>query len=194
MKTKNVTLQRIAGFGFLALLMGGMTAQVLRPVAAEESNPISQNTAAPELVGTTWINAPGVRPKLSAQKGRVTLLHFWTHGCINCKRNLPAYNQLYKKYKGQGVTFLSVHTPETRGEMALSGVRQSVRHFGIAYPVLIDNKGTNWDRWHQEFWPTVYLIDKQGRVRYRWEGELEIDHQDGTHKLAALIEKLQKEK
>jgi hypothetical protein len=41
-----------------------------------------------------------------------------------------------------------------------------------------------------QIWPTIYLIDKKSHIRHRWEGELEFDNQDGTHKIAQLVENL----
>jgi len=73
-------------------------------------------------------------------------------------------------------------------------VRAHIRDYGITYPVLIDAKSVNWKRWDQHYWPTVYLLDKKGKVRYRWEGELEYDGQNGTRKLAGLVDQLVSEK
>ena len=61
-------------------------------------------------------------------------------------------------------------------------------------PILLDREHQNWNRWNQEFWPTVYVIDKQGVIRYRWEGELEYNHAGGEAKIDAVIEKLLAEK
>jgi hypothetical protein len=65
-----------------------------------------------------------------------------------------------------------------------------VKQLGITYPVLLDTDGENWRRWGQEWWPTVYLIDRKGRVRYRWTGELEWKNAGGEAKLARLIQQL----
>jgi hypothetical protein len=50
------------------------------PIRAEE--PKAKPTLAPELTGVTeWVNSKPL--KLADQKGKVVILHFWTHGCIN---------------------------------------------------------------------------------------------------------------
>lgn len=160
-----------------------------------QQNPIEINVTPPELVGGPWLNRPDNKPlKLADRKGKVTLVHFWTFGCINCKHNLPVYNHWARDLANKDVTILGVHTPETAGEANLTAVRAAVRHDGITYPVLVDSDHKNWNRWDQQFWPTIYLIDKHGHVRYRWEGELEYDNQDGIRKMAALIEALRQEK
>ena len=87
-----------------------------------------------------------------------------------------------------------MHTPETEAEKVTANVARQVKKLGVTYPVLIDGKGVNWNRWGQRYWPTVYLIDKWGRVCYRWEGELEYGGAGGEAKMARLIETLLKEK
>jgi len=89
---------------------------------------------------------------------------------------------------------VGVHTPETPAERVTANVVRRVKQIGITYPVLLDTQGTNWQRWGQQYWPTVYLIDKHGRVRYRWVGELEYNHAGGEAQMAGLIQGLLKEK
>lgn len=83
-----------------------------------------------------------------------------------------------------------MHTPETDEEKVSSNVIRRVKQLGITYPILLDQKGKNWNRWGQQFWPTVYLIDKRGHVRYRWEGELEYQNAGGEAQMAEKINEL----
>ena len=162
--------------------------------AADQQNPIAENRSAPELTGTLWENTPGHAPlKLANLRGKVVLLHFWTYGCINCRHNLPAYNQWQRELAGKNLTVIGVHTPETPSEANRARVEQHIRKEHIAYPILIDANSANWNRWNQQFWPTIYLIDKHGKIRYRWEGELEFDNQRGTRRLTELALALEKE-
>ena len=149
---------------------------------------------APELVGNAWLNLTnGGRLSLASRKGKVTVVHFWTFDCINCKHNLPFYAQWRRRFAAQGLELIGIHTPETAAERDPANVARKVRELGIGYPVLLDPDRANWDRWQQRYWPAIYLIDKQGRVRYCWEGELEYQDSDGNSKMTHLIESLLRE-
>jgi hypothetical protein len=72
-------------------------------------------------------------------------------------------------------------------------VARALREHNISYPVLLDNDNRNWNRWRQRYWPTVYLLDRRGGVRHKWEGELKYNRAGGEARLAALMDELLKE-
>lgn len=146
---------------------------------------------APEFIGSEWLNA--AKPlTMAARKGKVTVIHFWTFACINCKHNLPAIQHIYDKFKNRDVEVISVHTPELAEEKDVDNVKKAVEKYGIKYPVLIDGKYENWKAWKTEYWPTVYIIDKENKVRAGWAGELNFNNQRGEEKMIAYIEQLLK--
>ena len=89
---------------------------------------------------------------------------------------------------------LGVHTPETEGEADLAQVRKKVKANGMKYPIAVDRDGKTWNAWDNRFWPSVYLIDKHGYVRYRWDGELNWNGTNGEAILRKKIEELLAEK
>jgi methionine-R-sulfoxide reductase len=126
---------------------------------------------APEIRGTDdWLNTAPLT--LSKLRGKVVVFHFFTFGCINCVHNQPVYKDWQERFSRQGAVVIGIHTPETAGEQKLESVRDAIRQQGIAYPVAIDNKKENWTAWANTMWPSLYLIDKEGYVRYWWYGEL----------------------
>jgi len=139
-----------------------------RPMA-----PSILNAPAPELVGINqWLNTDGNQPlALSALRGRVVLVDFWTYSCINCKRDAPYLNAWYERYRDQGLIIIGVHTPEFRFEQKPENVQAAVREYGIQYPVGLDNEYQIWRAYHNQYWPAKYLIDKNGIVVYRTFGE-----------------------
>ena len=100
---------------------------------------------------------------------------------------------MQRQFAKRGVEIIGVHTPETASERNVTNVVSKVKELGITYPVLLDQSAQNWKRWGQRCWPTVYLIDKQGRVRIAWEGELEYQGRGGFAKATQMIETLLKE-
>jgi thiol-disulfide isomerase/thioredoxin len=180
------------------VLLGSAIAFAATPAhAASGGRGPGANTSAvpaPELVGESWLNvAADARPSLAARKGKVTVVHFWTFGCINCKRNLPFYTEWQKRFSGRGLEIIGIHTPETAEEKDMANVGKKVKEYGITYPVLFDRESENWKRWQQRYWPAVYLVDKQGRARFVWEGELEYQNAGGNLKMIGLIESLLRE-
>jgi predicted transcriptional regulator len=64
----------------------------------------------------------------------------------------------------------------------------------IEYPVAVDTAGKTWQAWGNRYWPSVYLIDKRGNVRYRWDGELNWKGVKGEKLVRERIEQLLAEK
>ena len=89
---------------------------------------------------------------------------------------------------------IGVHTPESEWERKEANVAAQLKELNITYPILIDNQHENWNRWRQQYWPTVYLIDKGGRVRYAWAGELDYRRAGGEAKMARLVDALLRER
>ena len=148
---------------------------------------------APELrEATAWINSKPLT--LAELRGRVVAVHFWTFGCINCIRNYPWYQGWQKDYADKGLTLIGIHTPEVARERDLDAVRQKVKENGFTFPVLVDTDKRNWDAWANRMWPSVYLIDQQGRVRHWWYGELNWEGAPGDVFMRGKIEMLLAEK
>lgn len=125
---------------------------------------------APELGNTVWINTD--QPlRLSNLRGKVVLLEMWTFECINCQHVLPALKDWHARYKEQGLVIIGNHYPEFEAEKSLDNLRKAVADEGIPYPVAQDNDGATWNSYHNQYWPTLYLIDKRGNLRYTRIGE-----------------------
>jgi thiol-disulfide isomerase/thioredoxin len=146
---------------------------------------------APEFArATTWINSKPL--KLADQKGKVVVVHFWTNGCINCIHNYPHYRAWQEKYKAEkNFLLVGIHTPEFDAEKDVDRIKDRLAKNQLTFAVAVDNEKANWKAWNNQFWPCVYLVDKTGIVRHRWEGEL---GDDGFKKVTAQIDELLAEK
>jgi thiol-disulfide isomerase/thioredoxin len=154
-------IRRMVRVGCLGLLM----AVTDHPHAVA----VDLGTAAPEITGQSWLNASPQR--ITDLKGKVVLVEFWTYGCYNCQNVEPYIKEWHKKYVSQGLVVIGVHSPEFRHERELNNVQQYVRDHAITYPVVTDNDFAIWHRYGNRAWPTVYLIDTQGKIRHVRIGE-----------------------
>jgi thiol-disulfide isomerase/thioredoxin len=128
---------------------------------------------APELIAVDpWFNTPpDAEPlRLSALRNRVILLEFWTFACVNCQRTLPFLRRMHGRYQPE-FSVVGVHTPEFAFEGSVQNVERAVREQGLEYPVGLDNKFVAWNAYGNRYWPTMYLIDRAGRIRYTQLGE-----------------------
>lgn len=123
-----------------------------------------------------WLNSP---PLSSADlRGKVVLVDFWTYTCIYWLRTLPYVRAWADKYKDQGLVVIGVHTPEFEFEKNIDNVRRAVANMRITYPVATDNDYAVWRAFGNHAWPAVYIVDAQGRVRYRHFGEGEYERME----------------
>jgi thiol-disulfide isomerase/thioredoxin len=124
----------------------------------------------PSLGGATaWLNSP---PLTAADlRGKVVLINFWTYTCINWLRTLPYVRAWSEKYREHGVVVIGVHTPEFPFEHDLENVRRAARDMRVSYPIAIDNDYAIWDAFDNHYWPALYLVDAQGRIRSHHFGE-----------------------
>jgi thiol-disulfide isomerase/thioredoxin len=138
-------------------------------VSAPALATIAQNSL-PEFQGIiNWLNSS---PLTTADlKGSVVLIQFWTFACINCQRTLPSVVQWHQTYAGQGLKVIGVHTPEFAYEREIENVKQAIAAHKITYPVPMDNEFKTWSAYNNEYWPHLFLADRQGIIQYDHIGE-----------------------
>jgi thiol-disulfide isomerase/thioredoxin len=130
----------------------------------------SQFKKAPEFEKVTgYINTKPI--SLTDLKGKVVLVDFWTYSCINCIRTIPYLVDWNEKYADKGLVIVGVHAPEFEFEKNIDNVKDSVKRFGIKYPVIQDNDKGTWNAYENQYWPRKYLVDNEGYIRYDHIGE-----------------------
>ncbi|MCA9911335.1 MAG: redoxin domain-containing protein [Anaerolineae bacterium] len=136
----------------------------------QSTSELPDRGAAHEILSQGWLNTD--RPlRLQDLRGSVVLLEFWTFDCINCIHTLPYVQGWHETYADQGLVTIGVHYPEFHYEHDVQNVRAAAERLGVTYPIALDNDGATWNAYNQRYWPTVYLIDKQGNIRYLAIGE-----------------------
>lgn len=128
-----------------------------------------QTIRARELYGDYWFNSEPV--PVSALHGSVILIHFWDYTCASCVRSLPYIKEWQTKYREYGLTVVGVHTPRFPFGQDPERVESAIRRFGIRYPVVMDNVAMIASHYDSRAWPTIFLVDKNGFIRFKKEGE-----------------------
>ncbi len=159
---------------FMVMKTKQMFFAALLGLAAALDTPAQDSAVLQRMDGATgWLNS---QPLTAADlRGKVVLVDFWTYTCINWIRTLPYVRAWADKYRDQGLVVIGVHTPEFEFEKNIDNVRRAVHDMRVAYPVAIDSDYAVWRAFGNNAWPAVYLVDAQGRVRYRHLGEGEYE-------------------
>ena len=84
---------------------------------------------------------------------------------------VPHVNEWYEAYAGDDFEVLGIHYPEFSFERELENVKDAVERMDIKYPVALDNERQAWGAYRQRFWPTRYLVDRNGNIRFKHIGE-----------------------
>lgn len=175
--------------GVIALVLFGCTLQP--PVTPPANTPMLKTVSlpdlglAPELTNDIWLNADAPL-RLADLRGRVVLLEMWTFGCINCQNVMPSLREWHARYQDQGLVIIGNHYPEFSYEADLENLKKAIARFDIQYPVAQDNDGATWRAYKNHYWPALYLIDKQGHIRYVHIGEGR--YQETEENIRALLE------
>jgi cytochrome c biogenesis protein CcmG/thiol:disulfide interchange protein DsbE len=118
----------------------------------------------------------GKRVALDAYKGDVILLDFWATWCAPCRKQMPAFINLYKRYKSRGVIVVGVSVDESP-----AAVKKFVEELHVNYPILL---GGARDDLQQAFgppgFPTLYIIDRNGQIRSQKTGLTSLEEVERT--------------
>ncbi len=118
---------------------------------------------------TTWLNSPPLTP--AGLRGKVVLAQFWTYTCINWRRTHPYVRAWARHYKDGSLVVISVHTPEFAFEHDLDNVKRQAPAMQVDWPIAVDNDYEVWRAFANHYWPALYFVDADGRIRHHRFGE-----------------------
>jgi hypothetical protein len=90
-------------------------------------------------------------------------------------RTLPYVRAWHEKYERHGLTVIGVHTPEFVFEGDVDNVRRALRDMNVEFPIVMDNGYAIWEAFANHYWPALYFVDGEGRIRHHRFGEGEYD-------------------
>jgi peroxiredoxin len=127
-----------------------------------------QTHRAPEIYGDFWFNSDPI--PLTALRGQVVCVHFWDYTSQACMNTLPYVKEWHRRYADKNLVVIGVHTPEFPFAADPFEVRKYVDKFRLNYPVVLDKDHSIWNSFRCRTYPSCFLIDKHGFVRYVQEG------------------------
>lgn len=128
---------------------------------------------------TRWFNSEPLTPE--DLHGRVVLIEFFQMLCPGCvNHSLPQARKVHRMVQGDQVVVLGIHSVfEHHAVTGPDALEVFLHEFGITFPVAVDRPGetgvlpVTMKRWQLEGTPTTMLVDRQGRVRQKWLGQID---------------------
>jgi hypothetical protein len=118
---------------------------------------------------TEWLNSEPLTA--GGLRGSVVAVQFCTYSCINWIRTLPYVRAWASAYRDRGLVVVGAHAPEFAFEREIEGVRRAMAEMGVEHPIVLDNEYAIWRSFDNHYWPALYLVAGDGRVRYQHFGE-----------------------
>ncbi len=143
----------------------------LKPIMQKVALP-TQRVRAPEFPRDfAWVNTDRPLYIKEQLKGSVVVLDFWTYCCINCMHVLPDLEYIEQKYAGQPVVIVGVHSAKFDNEGDRRNIETAASRYHIAHPVIVDERHRIWSEYGVRAWPTLMVIDPEGRIVGALSGE-----------------------
>ncbi len=139
-------------------------------LALPSAAPAGPASFAPVLAAPAqdWLNG---RVTAADLHGKVVIVDVFTFDCINCKHVTPELKKLHATLPARDFAIVGVHTPELPEEHVRANVISELARQGVVWPVAVDNSQTIWNALNNEYWPTQYIFDREGRLRQTVIGE-----------------------
>lgn len=122
---------------------------------------------------------------LSAQKGKIVFLNFWSIHCVPCMQEMPQLQKLWGRFKEQEVVIVGICTDPKEADY----IDRFVKGIGLTYPILLDPSNSVARRYGARALPTSVLIDHAGIIRRRVVGYVKGDERKYAAALDRLIRK-----
>ena len=146
---------------------------------AGELLPAEEPSTAPAL------NLPdlaGRQHDLAGYRGEVVLVNFWASWCPPCLAEMPSMQRLATALKNRPFRLLAVNVRESR-----SKAWKFMKLLNVTFTALLDSTGEAAETWDVQIYPTSYLIDAEGRVRYVAYGPVDWDAEEIIQRIEALL-------
>lgn len=138
----------------------------------EQLNEYKGVSVGDEAYDFSLLDREGNEIKLSALKGKVIFINFFTTWCSFCKQEMPHIQEVYDQYKDKDIVILAVDVLAAE-KVDIEGVNKFIDELGYTFPILYDVDGTISVRYNVSALPTTYIIDKEGFIADFIEGAMD---------------------
>lgn len=146
--------------------------------------PLKINTISPDFSGKKYPELKELNNKEFI--GKIVILDFWYMACGPCAKAIPSLNNIYQKYKNN-IVILGLN-PYDSDSISLKKMPTFIQRNNVTYPIVFISDSVV-QTFNISGFPTLYVIDKSGVIRYTQEGYLE----QTEMKLEEIISNLIKE-
>lgn len=136
---------------------------------------------APPLTGKT---IDGEAFDLAELRGQVVLVNVWATWCAPCREEFPELRKLAETNADRGLAVVGVSVDRRN---ALRAVKQMATDFSLPYPVVFDPESESIGAWEIKGYPTSFLVDREGVIRWRRDGIIRPNDADFSAHLEAAL-------
>jgi len=104
-------------------------------------------------------------------KGQITVVNFWATWCPPCIEEIPSLNRLKQKMKGLPFELISINYAEDN-----QAIQEFMKTVKVEFPVLLDRRGDFAKKWNVISYPSTFIIDTTGKIRYGVNAAIEWDN------------------
>jgi thiol-disulfide isomerase/thioredoxin len=134
-----------------------------------DANPAAYVFEASPAPAATWQTMSGEALTLESMRGKVVLLDFWATWCKPCVKSMPELDAINRDYQARGLSVVGVSVDQ--GDDRAKKVAKFLSKKPVGYPIVIDGQeAASWEAFNVAALPTLYLIDREGRIVERWTG------------------------
>jgi cytochrome c-type biogenesis protein len=135
---------------------------------------MSDAAVLPPLDASSVVPAPDIELKNEAGetfrlrdlRGRVVFLNFWATWCLPCRDEIPEINAMFRDLESQGLAVVGASWNDTA-----SDIEQFKQEIKVDYPILLDAETIGGQFGGIQSFPTTFIIDREGRIRYKVSGQ-----------------------
>ena len=182
---KNIVFDKIGESDFKSNMnkyLDSFPIEDYKPPSDEDYKLLDTGILAPKISGTIFPNYEKIST-LNFEK--ITLIDFWYTSCMPCINAISHLNKLYKKY-GNKIDVIGINPYEVSKKDS-EKIYTFLRRTPIDYPIYLVH--TIPADYNIKAYPTLYIIDKKGLVRYSRIGLSENMYNELDEVLSDLLKK-----